>query len=131
MHISKRNVRSNGVRTSIPVVYFRKFYKMHQNIVRIRFFFRIAIESTEKNIIEEPTQYRLCLTKETKKVLLRLKLLSLEHLNLIPANVFSKRIIKYVFSFHNRNNTQDKYKEGFAVIKVAAIISRQSNARKL
>ena len=37
-----RRVRSSGVRASIIIVHIRKFYKLYQNIVRFRLFFRIA-----------------------------------------------------------------------------------------
>ena len=37
-----RKVRSSGVRASITIVHIRKFLRMHHNIVRFRFFPRIA-----------------------------------------------------------------------------------------
>ena len=33
-----REVRSNGVRGSFTIMHIRKFFKMHHNIVRFRFF---------------------------------------------------------------------------------------------
>ena len=38
-------IRLSGVRASIIIVHIRKFYKMLKNIVRFRFFFRIAKRS--------------------------------------------------------------------------------------
>ena len=40
-----QDVRSSGVRASITIVRIRKFDKMHQNIVRFRFFLTIAKRS--------------------------------------------------------------------------------------
>ena len=37
-----REAPFSGVRASITIVDIRKFYKIHTNIVRFRFFFRIA-----------------------------------------------------------------------------------------
>ena len=42
-------IRSSGVRASITIVYIRKFYKMLQSIVRLRFFFRIAKRSIQES----------------------------------------------------------------------------------
>ena len=42
LYIFIREVRSSGVRASITIVHIRKFYKVNQSIVRLRFFFRIA-----------------------------------------------------------------------------------------
>ena len=41
-------VRSSDVRASIIIVHIRKFFKMHQSVVRFRFFFRIAKRSMAK-----------------------------------------------------------------------------------
>ena len=41
-------IRSSGVRASITIVYIRRFYKMWQSIVRLRFFSRIAERSIKK-----------------------------------------------------------------------------------
>ena len=38
-------VRSRGIRAPIAIVHIRKFFKMYENIVRFRFFFRIARRS--------------------------------------------------------------------------------------
>ena len=43
-----RDVRSSGVRASTTIVHVRKFFKIHRNIVRFRFFPRIAKRSIEK-----------------------------------------------------------------------------------
>ena len=40
-----QEIRSSGVRASITIVHFQKFYKMLQSIVRLRFFFRLAERS--------------------------------------------------------------------------------------
>ena len=40
-----REVRSSGVRASITILGIRKFFKMHHNNVRFRFFPRIAKRS--------------------------------------------------------------------------------------
>ena len=40
-----REVRSSGVRGSITIMHIRKFFKVHHNIVRFRFFSRIAKRS--------------------------------------------------------------------------------------
>ena len=40
-----REVRSSGVRGSIAIMHIRKFFKLHHNIVRFRFFPRIAKRS--------------------------------------------------------------------------------------
>ena len=45
LYIFIREVRSSGVRGSITIVHIRKFYKSLQNIIRLRFFFRIAKRS--------------------------------------------------------------------------------------
>ena len=37
--------RSSGVRGSLTIMQIRKFFKVHHNIVRFRFFFRIAKRS--------------------------------------------------------------------------------------
>ena len=37
-----REARSSGVRGSITIVHIRKFFKLHHDIVRFRFFPRIA-----------------------------------------------------------------------------------------
>ena len=42
-----REVRSSGVRGSITIMQIRKFFKVHHNIVRFRFFFRIAKRSID------------------------------------------------------------------------------------
>ena len=41
-----REVLSNGVRASITIMDMQKFFKMHQNFICFRFFFRIAKRST-------------------------------------------------------------------------------------
>ena len=38
-------IRSSGVRGSIAIMHIRKFFKLHHNIVRFRFFPRIAKRS--------------------------------------------------------------------------------------
>ena len=40
-----REVRSSGIRASIAIMHIRKFFKLHHNIVRFRFFPRIAKRS--------------------------------------------------------------------------------------
>ena len=40
-----RKVRSSGVRGSFTIMHIRKFFKLHHNIVRSRFFPRIAKRS--------------------------------------------------------------------------------------
>ena len=40
-----REVRSSGVRGSIAIMHIRRFFKLHHNIVRFRFFPRIAKRS--------------------------------------------------------------------------------------
>ena len=41
-YICIHEIRSSGVRGSITIVYIRKFQKIAQSIVRLRFFFRTA-----------------------------------------------------------------------------------------
>ena len=48
LYIFIREVRSSGVKASITIVHIRKFYKMEQSIVRLRFFLRIAKRSIPK-----------------------------------------------------------------------------------
>ena len=40
-----RKVRSSGARASITIMHIRKFFKLHHNIVRFRFFPRLAKRS--------------------------------------------------------------------------------------
>ena len=47
LYIFIHEIRSSGVRASITIVHIRKFYKMYQRIVRMRFFFKIAKRSIE------------------------------------------------------------------------------------
>ena len=42
-----RKVRSSGVRGSITIMHIRKFFRLHHNIVRFRFFPRIAKRSID------------------------------------------------------------------------------------
>ena len=49
LYIFIHEIRSSGVRASITIVHIRKFYKMYQSIVRLRFFFRIAKRSIPGN----------------------------------------------------------------------------------
>ena len=53
-----REVRSSGVRGSFIIVHIRKFFKMHHNIVRFRFFPRIAKRSMGafKRVCDEETR---------------------------------------------------------------------------
>ena len=45
LYIFRHEIRSSGVKASITIVHIRKFYKMLQSIIRLRFFFRIAKRS--------------------------------------------------------------------------------------
>ena len=45
LYIFIHEIRSSGVKASITIVHIRKFYKMLQSIIRLRFFFRIAKRS--------------------------------------------------------------------------------------
>ena len=45
LYISIQDVRSSGLRAFITFVHIGKFFKVHQNIVRFRFFFRVAERS--------------------------------------------------------------------------------------
>ena len=47
LYIFIHEIRPSGVRASITIVHIRKFYKMWQSIVRLRFFFRIAKRSID------------------------------------------------------------------------------------
>ena len=47
-----REVRSSGVRASITIVCIRKFFKVHHNNVRFRFFPRIAKRSIKTFLSE-------------------------------------------------------------------------------
>ena len=49
LYNSIREVRSSGVKGSITIMHVRKFFKMHHNIVRFRFFPRIAKRSIVKD----------------------------------------------------------------------------------
>ena len=46
-----QDVRSSAVRPSIAIVRIRKFFKLHQNIVRFRFLLRVAERSISHDFI--------------------------------------------------------------------------------
>ena len=55
-----REVRSSGVRGSITIVHIRKFYKLYHNIVRFRFFPRIAKRSISSHVNFDKVRDRNC-----------------------------------------------------------------------
>ena len=44
-YIFIQDARSNGARASVTMVHVRKFFEVHQSIVRFRFFLRVAKKS--------------------------------------------------------------------------------------
>ena len=57
LYIFTHEVRLSGVRASITILHIRKFYKMLSNIVRSRFFFRIAKRSMARNYLPRCTAF--------------------------------------------------------------------------
>ena len=57
LYIFIHEIRSSGVRASTTIVHIRKFYKMHHNIVRFRFFPRIGL-FCEANLRRETSKER-------------------------------------------------------------------------